>query len=654
MNKSLISNLSSVGKAALVVALAVLAAPQLWYPLGFDQGVYAACGDIIRRGGVPIQDCFETKQPGVMVMYAIPMLFSLAPMAIHAFTLLWTALTAVVIGQIARRLFGARSAWPAAIFYWLAYAGINYWSMDQAETFANLFLVVALFAVWRAGEGRDWRLEIGDWKTEIGGEKQEAGGKRSEVGSQRSEDREEMLEARGEKPEVGGKRSEVRGQRSKARDQKLEARGQKTEDRSQKSEVRSGVTDLQSPVPNPQSPIPNPQSLISNLQSLVSNLQSLISNLQSNSFFWLAVGGACIGVAFWFKYVFALIAMALALCLLLHDWLRTRSWLTALRDSIVFGVIALAVAGLGLLYFALNNALPALVSQFQFLLAAFPLGPPRTLPEIAGELARFFNNGADVTGDFKATVPQWIVLGGGFPLLLILAVIGAWQRIKQAPILYAYLVAHFVAAAAIVVWQANYIQYHYTIMIPAFVLAASAPDFRWRPRLRLTFIPAALVIAAVVLLSVRMLPWVDDMVQNVALLHKSPRDIYLESRVAPNVPVAEYIAAHTGPNDTIAIFGDAPWVYTLSGRRNATRFSFINLWLRKRQAVTYPLFTGQYLAGLERNQPIYFILTKADFPWPNNDYIPDYKASGAIYNYVESHYAYEGENGPFLLFRRKP
>ena len=573
MNKSPISNLFSpafVGKAALVVTLALLAAPQLWYPLGFDQGVYAACGDVIRRGGVPIQDCFETKQPGVMVMYAIPMLFTREPMAIHAFTLLWTALTAAVIGQIAGRLFGARAAWPAAVFYWLAYAGINYWSMDQAETFANLFLVVALFAVWRAGEGR--------------------------------------------------------GQRSEGRSQKSAAGGQRQE------EGRKG--------------------------SSISNLQSLISHLSSLSPFWLAVAGMCIGIAFWFKYVFALIAMALALVLLLHVRLRAHSWRLALGDGFLFGLISLGVAGLGLLYFVLNNALPALVSQFQFLLAAFPLGPPRTPLEIAGEMARFFNNGADVTGNFKATVPQWIILGGGFPVLLVLAALGAWQRLRGAPVLYAYLLAHFLAAAAVVIWQANYIQYHYTIMIPAFVLAASAVKFdltgegravkRW-----LSAAPAALAALVIALLAVRMLPWVGDMVENVVLLHKSPRSIYRESDVAPNVPVAEYIDAHTGPDDSIAIFGDAPWVYTLARRRNATRFSFVNLWLRKRTAVTYPLFTGQYLDGLQRNRPAYFILTKANFPWPNNDYIPDYKATGAIYNYVESHYAYEGENGPFLLFRRK-
>jgi hypothetical protein len=529
-------------KALLVIILALLAAPQLWYPMGFDQGVYAACGDVIRRGGIPIQDCFETKQPGVMVMYAIPMLVSLAPMAIHAFTLLWTVLTAVVIGQTARRLFHPSAAWPAAVLYWLAYAGINYWSMDQAETFSNLFLVIALLGTW--------------------------------LGSQPS-----------------------------------------------------------------------------------------ISHRQSR--LWLIVAGACIGISFWFKYVFALIAIALAVCIVIKVWLRTRSLARAIEPAILFGIVVLGVAGLGVLYYVLNGAFSALVSQFQFLLAAFPLGPARTLPQILGQLARFFNNGADVTADFKATVPQWIILGGGFPFIALLALSGLWRWFRRKPMLAVFLLVYFLAAAGIVVWQANYIQYHYTIMLPAFVLAAAAnfgfsiDDLRLKkgPQSSIvnlqSSISTLLLVTTVLLLAVRMLPWVEDCYQNVIVSGKPPRQIYLESYVAPNVLLAEYIDNHTQPSDTIAIFGDAPWVYTLSNRRNATRFSFINLWLRKREAVTYPLFTGQFLDGLERNQPVYFILTKPDFPWPNNDYTPDYKAATAIYAYVESHYAYEGENGPFLLFRRK-
>jgi hypothetical protein len=551
MSKSPISNPQSPSfwlKVLLVIILALLAAPQLWYPMGFDQGVYAACGDVIRRGGIPIQDCFETKQPGVMVMYAIPMLVSLAPMAIHAFTLLWTALTAVVIGQTARRLFHPNAAWPAAVLYWLAYAGINYWSMDQAETFSNLFLVIALLGTW--------------------------------LGSQ-------------------------------------------------------------SPQP-------------------VSNLRSPISPK-----IWLIVAGVCIGISFWFKYVFALIAIALAVCIVIKVWLRTRSLARAIAPAILFGIVALGVAGLGVLYYALNNPFSALVSQFQFLLAAFPLGPARTLPQILGQLARFFNNGADVTADFKATVPQWIILGGGFPLIALLALSGLWRWFRREPMLAVFVLVYFLSAAGIVVWQANYIQYHYTIMLPAFVLAAagnfgfSIDDLRLKkaPQSKIGNLRSQILVGVLalscILLAVRMLPWVEDCYQNVIVSGKPPRQIYLESYVAPNVLLAEYIDNHTQPTDTIAIFGDAPWVYTLSNRRNATRFSFINLWLRKREAITYPLFTGQFLDGLERNQPVYFILTKPDFPWPNNDYTPDYKAATAIYAYVESHYAYEGENGPFLLFRRK-
>jgi hypothetical protein len=555
--QSLISTLKSPSfwlKALLVIVLGLLAAPQLWYPLGFDQGVYAACGDVIRRGGIPIQDCFETKQPGVMVMYAIPMLVSLAPMAIHAFTLLWTALTAVVIGLVARRLFHPSAAWPAGVLYWLAYAGINYWSMDQAETFSNLFLVVAFLGVW--------------------------------LGS-----------------------------------------------------------------------------------------QSLIS--QRRARLWLVMAGVCIGISFWFKYVFALIAILLAVGIVIKVWLRERSLARALQPALLFGLVSLGVAGLGALYFVLNGAFSALVSQFQFLLAAFPLGPARTLPQILQQLARFFDNGADVTGDFKATVSQWIILGGGFPLIALLAVMGLWHTARREPMLAVFLLIYFLSAAGIVVWQANYIQYHYTIMLPAFVLAAaenfrfSIDDLRfWRPRHTARSnsqgpnsespistvqraIAVLLLVSAVALLALRMGPWVEDCYQNVIVRGKTPREIYLESNVAANVPLAEYLDSHTQPTDSIAIFGDAPWVYTLSNRRNATRFSFVNLWLRKREAVTYPLFIGQLLEGLERNQPVYFILTKPDFPWPNNDYTPDYKAATAIYSHVESHYAYEGENGPFLLFRRK-
>jgi len=81
--------------ALIALGLGILASPQLVYPFGHDQGIYAACGEVIRRGGVPIRDCFESKGPGVMVLYALALSIHHSTVAVHAFTLAWQALTAV-------------------------------------------------------------------------------------------------------------------------------------------------------------------------------------------------------------------------------------------------------------------------------------------------------------------------------------------------------------------------------------------------------------------------------------------------------------------------------------------------------------------------------------------------------------------------------
>ncbi|NJM42059.1 MAG: hypothetical protein HC853_15565 [Anaerolineae bacterium] len=139
------------------LVLAVLAAPQLWYPLGFDQAVYAACGYAIKNGGVPIRDCFETKQMGIMVMYALPMLFTLSPIAIHAFTLLWTAVTSIVIGRVGANLFGARAGVLAGVLYWLVVRGHQLLEHGSGRDVLQHFLGAGVLAAdeqWRVeGEG---------------------------------------------------------------------------------------------------------------------------------------------------------------------------------------------------------------------------------------------------------------------------------------------------------------------------------------------------------------------------------------------------------------------------------------------------------------------------------------------------------------------
>ena len=558
-----------------VAFLALVALPQLWYPFGFDQMVYAACGDVIRLGGVPIRDCFETKQMGVMVMYAIAMSFSPSVWAVHAFTLLWQVITSLVIARIACDVFGPRAAWVAATLYWLMYAGINYWSMDQAETFCNLFLALAFWAMVR-------------------------------------------------------------------------------EPRAKNKESRISQSTL------------NPQ-----LSAL--SLQPSTFNLQYSA---LLLAGVCIGVTFWFKYIFVLVGMGFGLLLILQLFLNRRS-LNLGSGFWVLGSFALGAVLpmlLGVFYYALQtDGLQTLLAQLNFLRENFPLTEPLPPDGMARMMLRFFDNGADVSGDFKRTLGPATaaanVLGGGFPLVLLLGAIGIGRCLKLKPLAIGYLLAYLVATIILCIWQGNYIQYHFTLMhVPVALLAGAAfAEKDWSPTgdrsptdgsptdgspTRL-YGRGFLFAVAVALLIYRMTPMMFDAYDNVLVQHKPLRDQYLESKQGAHIPISEYIRDKTSPDDSIAIFGDAPWVYTLAGRRNATRFSFVNVWIKKRGTPSYALHVQQYVDGLSRNKPLYVILTKADFPWLNNDYLADYKLATPIYNYVEANYAYEGENGPFLLFRRK-
>ena len=570
--------------ALLFVAVLVLVAlPQLWYPFGFDQMVYAACGDVIRLGGVPIRDCFETKHMGVMVMYAIAMSFSPSAWAVHAFTLLWQVITSLVIARIACDVFGPRAAWVAATLYWLMYAGINYWSMDQAETFCNLFLALAFWAMVR--EPR--------------------------------------------------------------------AKNQEPRTKSQEPRIKN------------QEPRISQSTLNSQLSTLSTQLSALSTQHSA-----LLLAGVCIGITFWFKYIFVLVGMGFGLLLILQLFLNRRSlnfgvWCLALGAFALGAVLPML---LGVFYYALQtDGLQTLLAQLNFLRENFPLTEPLPPDGMARMMLRFFDNGADVSGDFKRTLGPATaaanVLGGGFPLVLLLGAIGIGRGLKLKPLAIGYLLAYLVATIILCIWQGNYIQYHFTLMhVPVALLAGAAfAEKDWSPtdgsptdgsQTRL-YGRGFLFAVAVALLIYRMTPMMFDAYDNVLVQHKPLRDQYLESKQGAHIPISEYIRDKTSPDDSIAIFGDAPWVYTLAGRRNATRFSFVNVWIKKRGTPSYALHVQQYVDGLSRNKPLYVILTKADFPWLNNDYLADYKLATPIYNYVEANYAYEGENGPFLLFRRK-
>jgi hypothetical protein len=212
------------------------------------------------------------------------------------------------------------------------------------------------------------------------------------------------------------------------------------------------------------------------------------------------------------------------------------------------------------------------------------------------------------------------------------------------------LLAYAVAALIIVAWQGNYIQYHYSLLhVPVALLAGSALAL---PR-HVRNIALAGTVAACSLLLFRLHPLVTDAAQNALIERKPLVQILRESRQGALIDAAQVVRAATGPDDSISIIGDAPWLYTLAERRNATRHSFVNVWTKKPANPSHARFTAQWVAGLEANRPALVLLAKDNYPWANNSTIEDYKRNAALSGYVEANYSYVGEAGPLLMFRRK-
>jgi 4-amino-4-deoxy-L-arabinose transferase-like glycosyltransferase len=552
--------LAIIGAAIVaVVLLLAIAAPQINYPLWFDQGAFAACADALRHGGVMYRDCWEVRGPAIAIAYAIPMSLSPSPAAIHLFDLLWQAATAVILGWLARRWFGTRAAVIAGALYWLMMASVNYWATAQAEGFANLFFLVSLYAAWRAG---GWDVSID----------------------------------------------------SQAPDAKIA---------------------------------------------------------------WLGASGACIGVLFWFKYPFALFGFLPLLLIVFQARPAAVRWRMLALLWLGGGFLALILAGLA--YFALNGALGDLQRQISYDFATFGnvalsdrLTWLRTI--FWEEIVAFISRGNTPTAGFKDTVPQLSILGRGYPLVFILAVIGlavgVWQHRWRSATLV--VLGYLGLAMAIDLWQGHFYRYHFVIVLPALALLAGGASTRWErhrerrhpggplasprnARLIAAFaflLPTLLSITAAAGLGAAMLPWLQDAFDNAVVQHKPATAQYEESSLAAYSTLANALQKETTPDDRIVIFSDVPAIYPLAQRLNGTRFPYLRWAQESGSAEVRAVYAQEFLDDLTRNQPRFFILTQPGFPWQQADFISVWKSLPAIQQYVESNYHYVGEVGPFLEFLR--
>jgi len=508
------------GLAALSVGL-----PQVWYPLWFDQGAFAACGDILRQGGVFLRDCWDVRGPLTPALYALAIAINPTPVAIFAFNLAWQAASAGLLGILAWRIFGsALAGWVAGALLWLTMATLNYWSVGQAEGFANLGFIAATACAWEAAQPRTGR--------------------------------------------------------------------------------RLG---------------------------------------------WALAAGALAGALFWFKYPFALYGPILAGWL----WLRRRDRL-AVAGMAVGGLLALALGGL---YFALGGALGELALHLRYAVANFHERPLAErwawLTSVFWvEITTFAQVGSTPTAGFKDTVPQVYLLGRGYPFFLLLAALGATGLFRRAErgAGERLTALWLLTALALNLWQGHSYRYHFIIWLPPLALLAGAAVARGGA---VRAVALALAGVAAVGQVLAMWPWMHDAFENAIVQGKPARALYQESKEAPQHTLADFLRANTAPDERVAVFSDTPAVYVLAGRRNATRFPYLRWADEARDPSARAALAEMYLDDLTRHPPRFFVLSRDGFPWDSARFIETWKGLPEVQRYVEANYEYVGENGPYLLFRRR-
>jgi hypothetical protein len=132
---------------------AALLIPSLFYPFARDQGVFAYAGSLILKGGWPYRDVWDLKPPGIYYTYAAMLGCTGSTMAgVRACDLIAAVLTALLLRGALEPMIGSQAAWLGSLLSAALYLRLGFWGMAQAESFANFWIMAALWA-WLRGAG---------------------------------------------------------------------------------------------------------------------------------------------------------------------------------------------------------------------------------------------------------------------------------------------------------------------------------------------------------------------------------------------------------------------------------------------------------------------------------------------------------------------
>jgi len=130
----------------------------LWWPYGWDAGIFTWVGDTIRRGGLPYRDAWDQKGPFSFYTYAL--LQSLAPgdamWPLRVLDLVLVAGAAVAMADIVRRLVPGTAALWAAVVLVLAHYVTDFWNTAQPDGWIAFLSTIGMALLLRDDLMEKW------------------------------------------------------------------------------------------------------------------------------------------------------------------------------------------------------------------------------------------------------------------------------------------------------------------------------------------------------------------------------------------------------------------------------------------------------------------------------------------------------------------
>ena len=152
------SHHSRIWMMAALVAVLILALPNLQYPIGRDQATYSVIEEILLKGKHLYRDLWDNKPPGIFYLYVpIVALLGRVPWLVGAVDLACVAAASLCTFYFCTRYLGPQTGALAAVLYAYWHNHKGYISAAQPEVFIILFVFAAFFLMAHEGWRPPWR-----------------------------------------------------------------------------------------------------------------------------------------------------------------------------------------------------------------------------------------------------------------------------------------------------------------------------------------------------------------------------------------------------------------------------------------------------------------------------------------------------------------